>query len=1449
MELFSLSQAQMRIWYSQKKYKEFPLYNIGGTVEIMGTPDFKLLRCAIEHVYWNNTALHLRLCERDNHVKQYVSNEKIFVDMVDFSAREVPEKAFLEWCEKQIAEPFRMTAECLCYFAVFKVNEKRSGYFIKMHHILADGWSVKLLTDQVKAAYEQLVHGRKVEGLPKPSYLEYVKHEEQYLISEAFKIAKEYWKSRVCSLPESTWKDIEIEDIRGNRKTFFLNNEMQKKVMEYLKKTQLSIHTFFIGIMLIYEYKRSGRESTVLGIPLLGRTGRVERQTFGTFTNTMPYRYDVHQNETVYSMMKRIAISMHNSFKHQKYPYNLLQRELEPAEKRGGSLYHTCINYYNTVISTEIDGLKAINTEYYNGYQDYLLQIIIRHWNESNLQLDFDYQKKMYTDQEIEDMFQMFEILIDQVLYNDQTPIKGLLLVNYKERNRLLFECNQTQNRYPYTKSVIDLFCEAAEKYPNQVAITKGQEYIYYSELNLLSDKVAQSLLKWGICSGNRVVVIPEYTIESIAVILGIMKCEAVYIPLDIQAPKERIEMIVEKTEAKCLIVGNRKLATKVKVFCIADLLHGSSVETKITWSRTQKIAYTIYTSGSTGIPKGVQVTHRNLVNYLYWAAKTYIKLEKEVFPLFSSFAFDFTVTSMFLPLVTGNEIRLYDSKEHINVLKNILEEGRATILKITPSQVSLINDAIRKSSTLHTIIFGGEELRTEICKELRCRYGKDVNIYNEYGPTETTVGCMTYKYSDENNSLSVPIGKPIDNTQVYVLDKDKNPQPINMVGEIYVGGDGVAAGYHDSAVETKKSFIKDTIRGSGILYKTGDLAFRNSENNLVYCGRIDRQIKIRGYRVELREIEERILRSGFVKQVYVKSVVMHEETNALCAYIVGMKEDDESKLKKYLSEFLPEYMIPIFYILIEQFPMNENGKLDAVNLPYPAKKSKAAAFQPKKEFILLVEAMKAVLSESVFSSDKNFYEMGGDSIKAILVSSYLYEKGYNLSSGDILTHPSLFQMAEYISERPTVICKQGMAKGYIEETYMVSWFLNRGFVQAGYYNQSILLEWKQPSSFSFLDQVMRQLIRHHDGLRMNIDKERKKLFYNNRHLKERRILNLIKVSDREFSLEKIIEQKTNPTFDVCTDLLFRPYLILSGNQKYIYIILHHLITDSISMRILLEDLTQLFMQQSDMENFCLPKKTSSYQEYAQMYSKAFPAISNNVDILVQKERRSFCRYKETKIDYFYISEEQTAILCGRANEPYLTKPQELLMAAVGITLAKLLGRTSILVEVENHGRDLIKEVNINRTIGWFTFTNLVELEIVSEDIDRQLGKVKDQIRRYLKKENRIFQTGGDIRFNYLGEFKEYENEVFALKNIMLSENVGPENQFDYLVDFNAFLWKNRMYIHVRHISEIKDFSIIMQNMLQKILEVCEEKQNMRVYTPGDFDLVDLTPEELDLLL
>lgn len=1457
MKLFSLSQAQKRIWYSQKKHRESPFYNIGGTVTISGAIDLMALKQAIESVYWMNDALRLRFLEKENEILQYISDENFSVDMVDFSCREEPEKAFSDWCEEQASKPFCMTNERLCYFAVFRIHTDSMGYFIKIHHILADGWSIKLLTDQVKTAYEQLIRGEKLNVESKPSYLDCVKWEEQYLTSQECGAAGDYWTRKLNGLPEQKHQRGKIGDTSGNRKTFIIEESKQRKIQEYLKVNHLSLQSFFLCIAYIYEYKVSGAEDIVLGVPLLGRAGRVERHTFGTFTNTMPFRYIVQQNETAHFMMKAVAVSMHSSFRYQKYPYNLLQSELELNRKGIGSLYHACINYYNTEICSEIDGLKATNTEFYNGYQDYSLQIIIRHWNDEKVQLDFDYQRNAYTERQIENMYQMFELLMSQVLEDDGISVKEILLVDCEERERLLFKCNQTGSAYPHTKSVIDLFGEAVKSYPDKVAISKGAEYILYNQLDKLSDRAAMSLLNCGIRPDDKVAMIPEYTIDSIAVILGIMKCGAVYIPIDAKTPMERIRIITEKAGVKYIVTDKEELFIDVMTFRISDMLHGNNSVTEINLSNSKKTVYMFYTSGSTGIPKGVLVTNRNLVNYLCWAAKTYIRKEKEVFPLFTSFAFDLTMTSLLLPLVTGNEIRLYDNREHINILKYIFEEGKATIIKITPSQVPLIDGARSSSQALHTVILGGEDLKTEVCRELAAQYGKDINIYNEYGPTEATIGCMIYRYSREDTGLSVPIGKPIDNVQIYVLDKDRNPLPNNIVGEIYVGGDGVAEGYHESDFEMRRCFVADTIRGEGTLYKTGDLAFRNSDDNLVYCGRVDRQAKVRGYRVELGEIEERILLSGFARQAHVKNIEIHSGTTVLCAYITGMREDDKLKLKKYLSEFLPEYMIPEFFVLLKEFPVNGNGKLDVNNLPSPVQNHVVETVQSGEEYYLLIKTMKEVLSEEVFSTDKNFFELGGDSIKAILVSSRLYEKGYSLSSVDILSHPNLSEMAAFMSKRSIIMCDQGIAEGYVRKTPVVEWFLSRKFVQAGHYNQSMLLEWKQSLSFSFLNEIMLRLIEHHDGLRMNIDKENEQLFYNNEHLNQRDILKIIDCSKKKISLEQIIRHETNPEFNIYKDLLFRPYLILVESKRYIYIILHHLVTDGVSMRILLEDLTKLLLQQAETRNPYLPDKTLSYQKYAEAYNQVYQDLSDkevsgkfhsNV-MLLERMGINSCSYKDTVCDSFTISEEQTVLLNGIANEAYGTKTEELLVAAVVIALSKVLGKAKILVDMESYGRDIVKDLNVNRTIGWFTFIHPVKIELLSEKIDRQLRAVKDQIRIANKRDGMNFGTGGDIRFNYLGEFKEYASDVLAIKRIMADEEVGPENQFDYMVDFNAFVWKGKLHVHVRYAAEIENLLVYIEKELFRILEVCKEESSNRTYTPGDFDLVELTQEELDILL
>lgn len=1456
MKFFSLSQAQKRIWYSQKKHRESPLYNIGGTVTISGAIDLIALKQAIASVYWMNDALRLRFLEKENEILQYMSDENFSVELVDFSCREEPERAFSDWCKEQASKPFCMTNERLCYFAVFRIHADSMGYFIKIHHILADGWSIKLLTDQVKTAYEQLIHGEKLSVENKPSYLDCVKWEEQYLTSEECGAAGAYWTRKLNNLPEQIHQRGKIGDTSGNRKTFIIEESKQRKIQEYLKVNHLSLQSFFLCIAYIYEYKVSGTKDIVLGVPLLGRSGRIERQTFGTFTNTMPFRYNVQQNETVHFMMKSVAVSMRSSFRYQKYPYNLLQSELELNRRGIGSLYHACVNYYNTEICSEIDGLKATNTEFYNGYQDYSLQIIIRHWNDERIQLDFDYQRNAYTKRQIENMFQIFELLISQVLEDDGISVKKLLLVDSEERERLLFKCNQTGSAYPHAKSVIDLFGEAVKSYPNKVAISKGKEHILYNQLDKLSARAAMSLLNRGIHPDDKVAMIPEYTIDSIAVILGIMKCGAVYIPIDAKTPIERIRIITEKAGVKCIVTDKEKLLIDVMTLRISDMLHGNSSATEINLSNSKKTVYMLYTSGSTGIPKGVLVTNRNLVNYLCWAAKTYIRKEKEVFPLFTSFAFDLTMTSLLLPLVTGNEIRLYDNREHINILKYILEEGKATIIKITPSQVPLMDGARSSSQELHTVILGGEDLKSEVCRGLTAQYGNDLNIYNEYGPTETTIGCMIYRYSREDTGLSVPIGRPIANVQVYILDRDRNPLPNNIVGEIYVGGDGVGEGYHESDVETKRCFVEDTIRGEGTLYKTGDLAFRNSDDNLVYCGRVDRQAKIRGYRVELREIEERILLSGLARQTHVKIIEIHSGTTALCAYTTGMRDDDKLKLKKYLSEFLPEYMIPEFYVLLKEFPVNGNGKLDENNLPSPVQNDVVETVQSGEEYFLLIETMKEVLSEEVFSTDKNFFELGGDSIKAILVSSRLYDKGYSLSSVDILSHPNLREMAAFMS-KGSITCDQGIAEGDIRKTPVVEWFLSRKFAQAGHYNQSMLLEWEQSLPFSFLNKTMLQLIEHHDGLRMNVDKENELLFYNNEHLNQRNVLKVIDCSKKNISLEQIIRHETNPEFNIYKDLLFRPYLILVGSKRYIYIILHHLVTDGVSMRILLEDLTKLLLQQAETKNSYLPEKTFSYQKYAEAYNQEYQDLTgkevtekfhSNV-MLPQRMRINSCSYKDTVCDSFTISEEQTVLLNGIANEAYGTKIEELLVAAVVIALSKALGKTEILVDMESYGRDIVKDLNVNRTMGWFTFIHLVKIELLSEEIDRQLRAIKDQIRIANKKDGMNFRTGGDIRFNYLGEFKEYASDVLAINRIMADEEVGPENQFDYMVDFNAFVWQGKLHVHVRYVAEMRSFTEKIQNELFGILQLCNENSKHWVYVPRDFDLSEVTQEELDLMM
>lgn len=1402
MKLFPLSNAQTRIWYMQTRYAGSSLFAIGGTVSIGGNIDMEHLRKAIIRVIRRHDALRFRFTEREGTVFQYVSSEIIEPDVLDFSRKTNAKKEYEAWSCSKTQELFQMRDAPMYYFAICKISEGETVYFVKLHHLIADGWAMKLLTHEISRFYEDYVLERQSIEPQAPSYIEYIRNEEWYLQSEQGKEAKKFWNHQMKQLPDCV--ALQEESLEGERKTVLLDQVFRGRIETFLQTWKVSMNTLFVCVYILYQYKISGSAASPIGIPFLGRTGRRERQTFGTFTNPMPFCYTVNANERIEQLLRGVQAALGESLRHQKYPYNHLRQDLMAQGEQGDSaLYDTCINYYNTELSSAMAGYPIQNHEFYNGEQGYALQIIIRHWETDRLQLDYDYRMSRYTSQQMEMLHSRMMRILSVILDNPERRIKDFSLLTDQEQERMLDIWNRKERPYPKDKTFLDLFQANVLRDPNRVAVSHERTACTYEELDRWSDAVAYRLIKFGVKPGDVLPFIPDYTIGSIAVILGIMKSCAVYLPLDRKTPEERMLMTLENCRAKFLIseeflVGFAGAAIAPKMListplpCIRPVPKPSA----------GNIAYLIYTSGSTGRPKGVPIKHQSLLNYLCWANDVYPIREREVFPLFSSFAFDFTLTSIFLPLACGGEIRIYESLEEERGFQSILAETGNTILKITPSHIPLLLDARPDKSNLHTIVVGGENLTVEACRRLHGHFHGKVRIFNEYGPTEATIGCMTYQYTGEEQGASVPIGVPIANTEVYVLDGDLQPVPPGVPGEILISGDCIADGYIALDEETKARFLEISHLRIKRCYKTGDRAMRNDKDELVFLGRIDDEIKIRGHRVSITEIENRILASGLTDMAAVKEIQLENGTRQLWAYIRASKGDEQKALQGYLKRFLPEYMMPANYVAVERFVLTGNGKIDRRRLPDPVSHRSEQKQVDVEIWPPFSEVLKTILCVDAVSEEDNFYGLGGDSIKAIQISSRLREKGYELSVRDILLNPEIKAMVDSIKPVETQHKeKQGeVVEGTVATTPIMAWFFDQKFEVPGHYNQTVLLELKQRFAIEQIADVFTQLVRHHDALRLNVKMESREIFVNPKHLESRVEVDYLKLEqvDSSMILRKV-QDRTDPVFDLEMDLLLRVYYIQSASQVYLYIIIHHLCIDGVSWRILLDDLALLLKAVREGRKVALPEVGVSFQEYARRYVEYLKSTGeekqNDAVFRFKGEGRHSCRYGELEECRFTIDAELTKRMMALAKDPHGTKIQELLLIAFIMLLKRVYGYDRVICEIEGHGRDVMTEVDTRRTVGWLTNVKKVQVDYPGGTISEQIRALKEAIRcsgaivdecqsnlqRYGYRENQ-----GYIRFNYLGEVAELNSNSFIIHELNLKGDVSDCNEVDITIEFNA---------------------------------------------------------------
>ncbi|WP_291559977.1 condensation domain-containing protein, partial [Clostridium sp. UBA2485] len=750
---YNLTHSQKRIWYIEKVHVNSPLHNIGGCLEINETIDVEIMKQTLNFIINNNEGLRLRFLEKKNEPIQYVGEfEYETMDFLDFSKSKNPRKEFEEWSEGLFKRNFKLEDNKLYYFAIYKISEKEYGILLNIHHIISDGWSISLIQRQICEIYGKLINKEEICIDECYSYLNYIKEEEEYLNSERFIKNKKFWKNKFSDVAEEFLYKTS-NSLEGKRQCFNIDSELSNKIKKFADEKKCSLNTFFMTILLVYINKITYKKDIVIGTPVFNRTSRAQKNMVGMFTSTVPFRFKLDTEVKIEDLIKLVNRELKLCLLNQKYPYDLLIKDLELSKDGYDSLFKMCVNYYNSKYDSDIDGIDMEVKEYYCGNQSYSLQLTVKEWEEGKIKLNFDYKALEYADKEIKIMYGSIVNIIIQMLMNNDILVNEVKLAAKEEIGYKVYDFNSTASYYP-EKTVYELFEEQVVKTPNKIALEFKDKKIIYKELNEKSNQLANYLRENGIDKKSIVAIMETHSIELMISILGVLKTGAAYLPIDPSYPIERINYMLEDSKSSTLLT-NFKVEQEIKfagnAINISDInLDGYS---KINLAKTNDLndlVYIIYTSGSTGKPKGVMIEHRGLTNYIWWANKIYLKDNNEAMALYSSISFDLTVTSIFTPLISGNKIIIYDSDETEFVLYKILRENRVAVVKLTPAHLTLLKDMDNTKSSIKRFIVGGEDLKVNLAKEVYNSFGKNIEIFNEYGPTETVVGCMIYKYDEE---------------------------------------------------------------------------------------------------------------------------------------------------------------------------------------------------------------------------------------------------------------------------------------------------------------------------------------------------------------------------------------------------------------------------------------------------------------------------------------------------------------------------------------------------------------------------------------------------------------------------------------------------------------------------------------------------------------------------
>ncbi|MFL6874633.1 non-ribosomal peptide synthetase [Pseudomonas marginalis] len=1507
-----LSYSQQRMWFLWQMEPDSPAYNVGGMARLRGVLDVGRFEAALQALIMRHETLRTTFPSVDGVAYQKVSAQTgLRMDWQDMSALNEGEREqrLQQLADHEAHTPFNLETGPLLRACLVKAGEREHYLVLTLHHIVTEGWAMDIFARELSALYEAFIDERLSPLAPLPvQYLDYSVWQRQWLESGERQRQLDYWTAQLgnehplLELPGDRPRPP-VQSHRGELYRFDLSDDLAARVRAFNAERGLTLFMTMTATLAVLLYRYSGQTDLRIGAPVANRIRPESEGLIGAFLNTQVLRCQLTGQMSVAELFEQVRHTVIEGQSHQDLPFDHLVEALQPPRSAAyNPLFQVMCNVQRWEFqqSRQLAGMTV----------EYLANDARATKFDLNLEVtDLDhrlgccltYSTDLFDEPRIARMAEHWRNLLEALIANPQQRLSELPLLSATEQRALQDSLGVEAGEHRLDQCLQQLFSQQALKRGDAPALTFAGVTLTYAELDARANRLAWMLRERGVGPQVRVGLALPRSLEMVIGLLAILKAGGAYVPLDPEYPLDRLHYMIEDSGIGLLLSDAAmfdalgELPASVACWCLEDdlpvLANYPAGELPFI-SLPQHQAYLIYTSGSTGKPKGVVVSHGEIAMHCQAVIERFGMRPDDCELHFYSINFDAATERLLVPLLSGAQVVLraqgqWDAEE----ICGLIRTHGITILGFTPSYGSQLAQWLatqHQTLPVRMCITGGEALTGEHLQRIRVAFQPEV-FFNAYGPTETVVMPLASLAPQqlEEGAASVPIGSIIGDRVAYILDADLALVPQGATGELYVGGAGLAQGYHERPGMTAERFVADPFaRQGGRLYRTGDLVRQRADGLVEYLGRIDHQVKIRGFRIELGEIETRLLEHAAVREAVVLALDS-PSGKQLVAYLVSDADHGTLReaLKAHLKAQLPDYMVPAHLIVLDSMPLTANGKLDRRALPQPDPEANRQQYvAPRNELESTLAAIWcAVLNVQQVGLDDNFFELGGDSILSIQVVSRARQAGIHFSPRDLFQHQTVQTLAGVATRSEQVSAEQGVLTGASGLTPIQHWFFDTDIPARQHWNQALVLKPLQLLEPHRLEQALLAVLEHHDALRLSFT--RRDAQWHAEHLAVPKGGVLMQAQVRDMQQCTALFTDTQRSLDLQHGPLVRALLVDGPQgQQRLLIAIHHLVVDGVSWRVLLEDLQNVYRQLSDGQSVSLPAKTSALRDWAARLQAYAGSESLREELSLWQDRlagsdaalpvarpHGSLRNRDADTVSVRLDAEHTRQLLQQAPSAYRTQVNDLLLTALARVLCRWSGHDSALIQLEGHGREsLFDDIDLTRSVGWFTSAYPLRLTPQTGQGD-SIKAIKEQLRavphkglgygvlRYLAddlcKQSMAALPSAQITFNYLGQF----DQSFGADALFhpLDESAGlahdPDAPLPNELSVDSQVYGGELVLRwtfsrERHDPQaIQDLAQAYLAELQALVAHCLE-DNAGGLTPSDFPLAHLSQSQLDSL-